>query len=216
MVQQIPENGVDLALWHPVPERPEADGLAGPHFVFLGRFVDWKALGLLIEAFARARRRTDARLDLIGDGPERERLERIIAQHGLDEWVNLTGWLSQSEAAERLRNADALLLPSLRECGGAVVLEAMACGLPVVATDWGGPSEYLDDSCGILVPPTSPESLISGFEDAIVRLASSRALRRSLGESGREKVERLYDWEAKVDSILEVYVEAIRRSRQAS
>lgn len=90
-----------------------------------------------------------------------------------------------------------------------MVLEAMACGLPTVATAWGGPADYLDEDCGILVEPSSREALVQGFADAIERLANSREERRRLGENGRRRVIEEYDWEKKVDRMLEIYADAM-------
>jgi glycosyltransferase involved in cell wall biosynthesis len=98
-----------------------------------------------------------------------------------------------------------LILPSLLECGGAVVLEAMSMAKPVIATAWGGPEDYVDENCGILVPPRNRESLINGLAEAIVRLSASEATRVQLGRNGREKILRQYDWELKVDRILELF-----------
>jgi glycosyltransferase involved in cell wall biosynthesis len=109
------------------------------------------------------------------------------------------------ECAGRLREADALVLSSLYECGGAVVLEAMACGLPVIAAAWGGPTDYLDDSCGILVPTDSREALIAGFADGMSRLAADPDLRDRLGHAGRLRIEREFNWETKIDDILAIY-----------
>lgn len=75
--------------------------------------------------------------------------------------VVFSGWLSQEKCAIKLQQADALVLPSLREPGGAVVMEAMAVGLPVIATNWGGPADYLNSACGILVEPTSKEGFLT-------------------------------------------------------
>ena len=91
------------------------------------------------------------------------------------------------------------------ECGGAVVLEAMAAGLPVIATAWGGPLDYLDDSCGILVRPDSREALVSGFADAIVRLARSAPLRDQMGQAGYGRIHQHFDWQRKIDRMLELY-----------
>ena len=72
----------------------------------------------------------------------------------------------------------------------------------------GGPAEYVDDSCGILVPPNSREGLIAGLADAMERLARDPKLRREMGEAGRRKIERFYTWDTKIDRILDFYREA--------
>lgn len=205
-VVTLVENGVDLALWSP---REGAQYASGPiRFVFTGRLVDWKAVDLLIEAFQGVVAQVPATLDIIGDGPERAALERQVTEKGLTRAVTFHGWKPQAECAERLRQSDVFVLPSLYECGGAVVLEAMATALPVIATEWGGPADYLDDTGGILVPPRSRQQLVNDFRDAMVRLAKSSELREAMGNAGREKVIRCFDWERKVDRILAIYATA--------
>jgi glycosyltransferase involved in cell wall biosynthesis len=130
---------------------------------------------------------------------------------GLEAVVKFSGFMSQEECARRLDAADVLLLPSLFEAGGAVVLEAMAMGLPVIATGWGGPLDYLDDSCGVLVPPNSRENLVAGFASAIATMADSLTLRQRLGDAGYERARLYFDWEKKIDRILELY-ELARKS----
>ena len=202
-VSILVENGVDLKVWSPPDRPPPAEGPT--RFVFLGRLIDWKAVDLLLEAFARVQAPILPHLEIIGDGPMRSALQAQVRDLRLDNRVQFAGWQPQLECARQLRDADALVLPSIYECGGAVVLEAMACGLPVIATEWGGPADYLDDSCGILVPPASRDALISGFADAMSRLAASPSLRTSLGRASRERVVREFDWEHKVDKMLAVY-----------
>jgi glycosyltransferase involved in cell wall biosynthesis len=118
--------------------------------------------------------------------------------------------MSQQDCANRLRQADVFLLPSLFECGGAVVLEAMAMGLPVIATAWGGPLDYLDETCGMLVPPRSREALIAGFADNMKKLALSSDLRQRLGLAGLQRVRKHFDWERKIDQILDLYRTAVK------
>ena len=83
-------------------------------------------------------------------------------------------------------------------------------GLPVVATAWGGPIDYLDSSCGIVVKPDSRESLIAGFSDAMTRLATSSDLRARLGAAGYARARAHFDWDRKIDQILVLYSQAIR------
>jgi glycosyltransferase involved in cell wall biosynthesis len=208
-VATLVENGVDLSIWSPAEA---GRGRSGPaRFVFVGRLIDWKRVDLLLEAFARVRVAEPPLLEIYGDGGMRSALEEQTARLGLGSRVKFGGWLPQDACAERLRTADALVLPSVFECGGAVVLEAMACGLAVIATGWGGPADYIDPSCGLLVMPDSPEAMIRGFADAMTRLATDRETAVRLGRAGREKAVREFDWEAKVDRILEVYRSAIAR-----
>lgn len=214
-VIELVENGVDVQLWC-MPAEVDGVTSAGTTFVFLGRLVDWKAVDLLLQAFHRAATKSPMQLLVIGDGPERASLEAQSRELGILSasprhagGVFFAGWLAQQACARELQQADCLVLPSLLECGGAVVLEAMSTGKPVIATDWGGPADYLDSSCGVLVAPTDREALIEGLSDAMVLLARSPALRAQLGQNGRAKVVRLYDWEVKVDQVLSLYERAI-------
>jgi glycosyltransferase involved in cell wall biosynthesis len=232
-VIELVENGVDVSLWQPKqypaePEQaaPEPTRFVPTRFVYVGRLVDWKAIDLLLIAFKQVQERVPATLDIIGDGAERSALEQqarelgllqpsaAIADSGTPEAaspVRFLGWMSQSDCAQHLQQMDALVLPSLFECGGAVVLEAMAVSLPVVTTNWGGPTDYVNETCGILVDPTSPAAFVDGLTAAMVRLAESPSLRAAMGTAGRQRVLEHFDWEKKVDRILEVYAETLAR-----
>ena len=170
-------------------------------FIFIGRLVDWKAVDIIIEAAKRIAGTVKFSLEIVGDGGMRRTWEELADRLNLQENVHFSGWMSQQECVGRLREFDVLVLPSLFECGGAVVLEAMAMALPVVATGWGGPSDYLDESCGVLIPPTSRESLIDGFAEAMTTLSQSPELRTRLGQAGYEKARRKFDWNAKIEDI---------------
>ncbi|MES2992938.1 MAG: glycosyltransferase family 4 protein [Pseudomonadota bacterium] len=209
-VIEVVENGVDLDLWQAPSEPPSSSTSSAVTFAFMGRLVDWKAVDLLLEAFAKAAPTIPMRLAILGDGAERTRLEALADKLGVADVVEFAGWLPQAACAQRLREADCLVLPSLLECGGAVVLEAMSLGKPVIATAWGGPLDYLDASCGILITPTDRQALIDGLSAAMERLASSAQERSALGTGGREKVTREFDWDVKVDQVLVLYRSAQR------
>jgi glycosyltransferase involved in cell wall biosynthesis len=202
-VRELVENGVDLALFRTPPARRAAGGPT--RFAFVGRLVGWKAVDLLLAALAQAARQADVALQVVGDGPERAALEAQAQRLGVADRVTFHGLVSQPRCAALLGEADALVLPSLYECGGAVVLEAMAAGLPVVATRWGGPADYLDDTTGILVEPAGVPAFVEGLAAAMVRLARDPGLRATLGARARRAAVEVYDWDRKIDRILEVY-----------
>ena len=133
------------------------------------------------------------------------------ASLNIDDRICFRGWLPQHECARRLQSATALLLPSIYECGGAVVLEAMATGTPVIAVAWGGPNDYLDETCGMLIPPLSAATVVDGFTEGMKKLIESPQLCCRLGAAARRKVEAIFSWEEKVDRIVEIYRHAIDR-----
>ncbi len=211
---QMVENGV-------VPER-WSRGLAGGvaesspvdrafEIIFIGRLERWKGPEWLIEAVARACKQVDCRLKIVGDlRGERQRLAERVSQVRIESRVEFLGWQSQERCAELLSKSDILVLPSVLEAGGAVVLEAMASGKAVIAVNWGGPADILDASCGILIEPREPASLVADLEQAIVSLANDRDRCASMGRAGRAKVLAEYTWPAKIERLVEIYREAIR------
>ncbi|HTN52309.1 MAG TPA: glycosyltransferase [Anaeromyxobacter sp.] len=209
-VYPLVENGVDLALFRPPQGARLPDGRT--RFVFIGRLVRLKGLDLLLEAVARVGKAAALELHVLGDGPERPALEAHARRLGLQERVVFHGLLPQDRCAAILASSDGLVLPSLLECGGAVVLEAMAVGLPVIATRWGGPADYLDDETGVLVEPAGVAPFVEGLASAMARLAGSPELRARLGRAARRRVEERFDWERKIDRILEIYREAMEHA----
>jgi glycosyltransferase involved in cell wall biosynthesis len=208
-VIEIPENGVDLSIWK-MPRPGEATPTDTPRFLFVGRLIDWKRLDFVIQALARI---PDAQLEVIGDGAMRQPWTELAQSLGVADRIRFLGWLPQPECAKLLHGSTALLLPSIYECGGAVVLEAMATGTPVVATAWGGPADYLNASCGILVDASNPQAITDGFTQAMQKLIANPTLRLQLGTAGRERVEHYFDWNQKIDSILNIYRQAIAAPR---
>jgi len=203
---EIPENGVDLKLWSVQPHTAIDEH---PHrFLFMGRLVDWKRLDLAIQALANI---PGAYLDVIGDGPMRDEWTRLAASLHLTDRICFRGWLPQQECAQHLQSATALLLPSIYECGGAVVLEAMATGTPVIAVAWGGPEDYLDETCGMLIPPLGAATVVDGFTEGMKKLIGDPQLCSALGAAARRRVQATFCWEAKVDRMVEIYRLAIDR-----
>jgi glycosyltransferase involved in cell wall biosynthesis len=155
--------------------------------VALGQLVKRKDFGTLIRAFALTRKTVDAKLIIFGEGPERKHLSDLVTELGLDEQVSLPGYLEGSPWSNTGR-ADLFVMSSVDEAFCLVLAEAMACGIPVVATDaiGGGPRSILGDSkYGVLVPRGDAQ----GLADAIVKVISSRDLRDQLVVAGKKRCE---------------------------
>jgi glycosyltransferase involved in cell wall biosynthesis len=148
---------------HPEPRAArEGDRVA----LFAGRLISWKGAALAIEAVARLPR---WRLSILGDGPDRARLEAHAARLGMADRVTFGGWLDRDEVLARMRLADVFLFPSLHEEGGWVVGEAMALGLPVVAVDRGGPAAM----GATVVPVADAHRMAMDLADAVERAAAT-------------------------------------------
>ncbi len=212
-VIEFPENGVDLTIWqssdknHVAPLPTEE-----ARFVFIGRLVDWKGVDMAIEALSQLS--NNATLEIIGDGPMQSAWRQLAERLGISTRVLFSGWLPQESCALRLRTAAALVLPSVYECGGAVVLEALAAATPVIATRWGGPADYIDSTCGFLVEPSSREALVQGLAGAMQELIAAPQLGRQMGIRGRERVRRDFDWETKVDRMMGIYEQSIADAKR--
>jgi len=202
-IQTLVENAVDFRLWTPAAADPGPD-TGRADFVFVGRLVDWKAVDLALEALARAPR-GKLGLHIVGSGDQEPVLRAAVDRLQIGAEVVFHGFLPQEEVRGLVARSRALVLPSLYECGGAVVLEAMALGRAVIATRWGGPEDYLDESCGYLIAPDSREVLIEGFRKAMEELADHPEKARALGEAGFRKVREGYDWDQKVAVMEDLY-----------
>jgi glycosyltransferase involved in cell wall biosynthesis len=211
-ITKMSENGVDLGVWS--ESASEVTSIASSPFrlIFIGRLEQWKGAHWLLEGFARATRKIDGHLTIVGEFEDaRRRLEGEADRLSVAHKVTFAGWVPQARCAELLAGADALVLPSVFECGGSVVLEAMASSKPVVAVDWGGPADYLDPRCGILLPAKDPATLVRDIEKAIVELAADRERCRRMGLAGHAKVKAEYNWPVKIEQLVKIYGEVLSR-----
>jgi glycosyltransferase involved in cell wall biosynthesis len=169
----------ELALYSPRATRPGESENIG----FVGRLSDEKAVPILITAFQEVRAQMKhATLTLVGTGPLEQQLKDYCVSLGVAEHVRFAGYVPNS--FEALREFDLFVLPSRTEGCPIVVLEAMAMGLPVVATQVGGtPELVVDGSTAVLVPPNDPSSMA----EAILKVLTTPGLARQMGELGRKR-----------------------------
>ena len=178
----------------------------GPVLLYVGRYTEVKRIPLLIRAHARARERFErpAPLVLLGGFPgewEGEHPLEVIQETG-DPDVFLAGWRGHEDLPAGLNAADLVVLPSVREQFGAVLVEAMACGLPVTAVNAHGPAEIVEDGeTGWLVPPDDEEALA----DALVEAVNDDEERRRRGEAAYEVARARYSWPALAEGLAHVY-----------
>jgi sugar transferase (PEP-CTERM/EpsH1 system associated) len=193
-------NGVDTERFRPGQDRADAD-----EFVIgtVGRIQDVKNHKGLVEAFALLRAllpQKRLRLVIVGDGPLFEPLKRQVQEAGLADAVWLPG--SRTDIAELMRGFDLFVLPSIAEGTPVTILEAMASGLPVVASKVGGIPEVVDEGAtGLLVPPADARALA----EAIAVYARDPALAARHGAAGRQRVERSNSIAAMVSGYARLY-----------
>jgi teichuronic acid biosynthesis glycosyltransferase TuaC len=143
--------------------------------------VESKGMRELVDAFAALHAR-DAGLSLVlvGDGVMRSELEALVAARGLSGAVRVTGGVDPPDVARWIAAADAVVLPSWSEGYPNVLVEAIACGRPVVATDVGGAGEIVTGANGVLVPPRDPVALAAGITAVLARHWDAAALARDM------------------------------------
>ena len=174
------------------PDRYGRDRAArGTHLIFVGRLAAVKGVPVLLDAVAAVRKEhPDVALTLVGDGPERGWIETRAAELGIADAVRITGYLSQDRVASELAQAGLFVLPSFAEGVPVVLMEAMATGLPVIATRIAGIPELVEDGVsGRLVPPGDADALAA----AIGELLSDPGRADAMGEAGRSRVVSDFD-----------------------
>lgn len=175
-----------------------------------GRFHRLKGFALALKAFARfSEKFPDSEFVLIGNGPEELRLKRLACNLGLSEKVVNYPWLQRQELLEEMRSSDVVLFPSFRDGGGAVVVEAMACGKPVVCLDTGGPGFHIQKEWGIKIAPKNPEHVVQEMAKALECLYENKDLRRKMGEAAQQRAKEFYLWDKLGEQLQRIYEQAL-------
>jgi glycosyltransferase involved in cell wall biosynthesis len=198
----VAENGVSSSICSAKLRRHKEDSKL--RLIFLGALVPYKACDLALRAAAPLLRSRSAHFTVVGDGPERGRLEQLTKSLGIEESVSFCGMLSHGEAIERLRSADAMVYPSVREYGGAVVVEALAVGAVPLVADFGGPGDTVHPDIGFKVPLTSESQVVEQLETFLRELVHNAALLYQLRERGMAHVRETLTWDAKARTVTQV------------
>lgn len=197
----FPEGGVDPEIFTMPVRQPKARKTV----MFVGRLVPFKMPEVVVRSFAASPILQQHRLVIVGDGPERPRLEQIAAAAGLADCVEFKGTISQSEVGQLMRESEIFAFPSIREQGGGVLTLAMMSGMACVAVNYGGPATRVADGCGVKVPLGNVEQLTASFTQALEALIQDPERIAQLGQAGRTFTERQYNWDKKARKTVEIY-----------
>ncbi len=197
--------GVDLEMF-PYRERKPKEVLT---IGYVGRLASGKRFDGSGGRAGEDQRRKIGDLLIVGDGEEREQMERRIAEDGLLERAEFTGAVSYEKTPEYFRQMDVLVVPTLttkkiREQFGRVIVEAMASGVPVIGSTCGAIPEVIGDA-GFIVPENDSEALANTLK----KLLDNKELRNRAGKSGRRRVEENFTWEQVAKQIFSIYTEVL-------
>lgn len=194
---KVIHNGIDPQIFYPMDRPMQKSGLI--RLVCVSRLVAWKRIDLLIRAVAEL---DGVELEIIGDGIHKDRLKKLAKSMGADSRVIFAGSVKNESLRHRLVAADIFALPSDAESFGIVFVEAMACGLPIIAVNAGGVPEVVrNEYNGLLVRPNDLESL----KLAICRMRDDANLRRVYGERGAEIARTDFSWNEKAAQYFDLY-----------
>ncbi|MFC2052215.1 glycosyltransferase family 4 protein [Chloroflexota bacterium] len=190
-------NGVNTNIFTPKFDRE------GVKILFTGRLVYRKGLVDLIKSAEYiCKEYPSASFTIIGDGPLRPTLEKMAHELHLEDNFSFLGFLPREELIHYYQNETVYVLPAYYEGLPTTVLEAMSCGMPVVATDIPGPADaVVNGETGFLVPPQEPKLLA----DCVLKLLGDKNLRQKMGKAGRERVEKQFTWDMVAQRVLATY-----------
>ena len=211
-VQPFPVNGIssrDLALTN---QEHAVDGQF--RVLSAGSLIRVKGFSLAIRAFKEfADKHPSSEFEIIGSGPEEPLLQTLVKRNQLHRKVQIIHAVPRDELLIKMASCDVFLFPSLRDGGGAVVIEAMSAGKPVVCLDTGGPGMHITKEWGIKIAPRSPADAAHQLAEALERLHQDTTLRLKLGRAARERAEQVYHWDRLGEQLMEVYRHALTSAR---
>jgi len=198
------ELGVDTELYKPNPKKNTTQTQC--KFLFVGRLVPYKSAHVVISAFIESQElRNKHQLSIVGDGPEREALQKLIDDNQLSHCIKILGWKTQTEVAQYMSESDVFVFPTIREVGGNVILEAMSAGLPSIVPNYGGPSELIDEKTGIQIPLADKQTFLKSYIKGMEQLATNAELRKKLSNNARKTALKEHSWPMKGKQVKEIY-----------
>jgi glycosyltransferase involved in cell wall biosynthesis len=198
----VPEPGISRSLCS--KDRPMAGSTPKLELIFVGGLIPCKGCDLALRAAAPLLLQDLGTFSILGDGPERRRLEQLASSLGIGDRVTFCGWVSHEEVLRRLRSADVLVFPSVRDFGAGVVFEALASGAVPIVADFGGPGDIVHPEVGYKVPLTNEGEFVARMQLILHELASDRLLLDRLRRQGMAYARESLTWEAKAERVTKI------------
>ena len=196
-------NGIDMGMF------PECAIKDNQNIIFVGRIIQAKGVQDLIKAMSFiVQRYPEVRLTIVGGGPYLNELKKLAADCKVGQYIEFTGPLSREDTLKRMQESAIFVNPSYSEGLPTSVMEASAAGLPVLATDVGGTTEIVDNfKTGMIIEPGEYKQIRIGLET----LLYDNDLVNGMGENGRRKMEREYNWDGIISNYEKVFQQAFFR-----
>lgn len=180
-------------------------------FFSMGRLIAWKGFHLGLKAFA-ASKVENAEYWIVGDGPERKRLEKLAKKLGIAKRVRFWGWVERHDALCLLEKSHALVHPSFHDSGGLVCAEAMAARRPVICLNLGGPAVQVTEEAGYIIDAVSKSDVIYQIADAMKEIVLHAGVIDEKGSAGQREVFNKLIWSSRALYLSRLYQEIIDRN----
>lgn len=198
-------SGVDIK--HFKQKRAKQNLSRKPIIISVCKLIKRKDVISLIRAFEKIKKNgVEAKVLIIGTGPEKENLKKVVEEKGLQQSVDFVGKIAYHQIPKYYQKADIFVNTTLHEPYSNTNLEAMASGLPVITTNGEGVNSNVSKECGIFISKKNPDNLAK----ALTKLIRNREIREKMGKSGRKRVEEKYSWEAIAKQFISIYQDISR------
>ncbi len=203
-------NGVDTKKFYPLENKVYDENSKFIRILFVSRLIERKGLQFVIPRLKEIQKKSEQQicLVLVGDGPYRKSLEKLVLQHGVEKIVSFVGQKDKAELLEYYQSADIFILPSKKEGMPNVVLEAMACGLPIVMTPCEGSKELVADN-GYIVK-------VEDIPNKIIELCKQKDIRQQMAECSFKRVNDFFKWEKIGQIYIQLMENIVARNKKDS
>lgn len=183
--------------------------------ICVGRLIYLKGYMYIIKAFhSFIENGGKGALEIFGEGPEKNKIERYIQKHNLTGKIILRGFVSNEEIKKKMNESTVLIHTSFREGGSWSIMEAMSFGLPVICLNNSGPKDMVTENCGILIDLKTPGQLIKDITQALFKLVEDNQGYEEMSRNAIERIQKEYNWKKRGEQIVEVYNDTLRHAEK--